>query len=295
MVGLSGISERDASRRAWVCVGAPIAALTLIAAAIANWLICDFARRENDTYVVTSQRFITSALEGRASALRDITLEYANWDSAYAAITQRWDDAWLAKNYYSSVLDAFVVFRSGQLRYFWTDEALAHRRGALPRDVMATARRIPNLDQLAAAPSPHGTTASAVMAFDGNLALLAVAPVTLEDDAARIARARDGEAQDFLLSVKVLNADEISALGQALGLSELRFEADASAPDGDMIAWPIAAMNGEGPARLVWRNTRPGDGSRDAVWPIMAALAVLGVCATWAAHALLMRFLRAMA
>lgn len=286
------MSERDASRRAWVCVGAPIAALTAIAIAIATWLICDFARRENETYVVTSQHFITSALEGRASALRDITLDYANWDSAYAAITRRWDDAWLANNYYSSVLDAFVVFRSGQLRYFWTDEALAPRRGALPRDAMATARRIPNLDRLAAAPSPHGTTASAVMAFDGNLALLAVAPVTLEDDAARIAHARQDGPQDFLLSVKVLDADEIGALGEALGLSELRFEADANAADGDMIAWPIAAMNGEGPARLVWRNARPGDGSRDAIWLIVAALSVLGACAAWATHALLMRYVR---
>jgi|CXWL01.1.fsa_nt_gi sensor domain CHASE-containing protein len=291
MVGLSGMSERDASRRAWICVGAPIAALTAIAAAIATWLVCDFARRENETYVVTSQLFITSALEGRASALRDLTLDYANWDSAYAAITRRWDDAWLAKNYYSSVLDAFVVFRSGQLRYFWTDEALAHRRGALPRDAMATARRIPNLEALAAAPSPNGTTASAVMAFDGNLALLAVAPVTLEDDGARIALARGGDAQDFLLGVKVLDAEDIGALGQALGLSELRFEADANAINGDMIAWPIAAMNGEGPARLVWRNARPGDGSRGMIWPIVAALIALGVGATWAAHALLMRFL----
>lgn len=291
----STYTEGRLSRRLWFVAGAPILVLTVLLAALATWFVSDFARKKNADYVATSQRFITSALEGRAAALRDITLDYANWDAAYAAVTYRWNNAWLASNYYSSVIDAFVVFRAGQLRYFWAADQLTPHRGALARDAMGTARRIPNLDRLAGAPSRQEETVSAAMAFEGKLALLAVAPITVEDDARRIASARANSPQDFLLSVKVLDAGEITALGQSLGLADLRFETAAGGLAPEQIAWPIAAMNGEGPARLVWRNTRPGDALLHAIWPIIVALFAFGVCAIWAVHALAMRQIAALA
>jgi hypothetical protein len=283
---------RNMSRRAWLCAGAPIVVLVALLAVLIVASLQNIARREDEVFRAVTRRAVASAMTGRAQATADVTLEYANWDAAYAAITQRWDARWLSENFYSSVVDALIVFRDGQMRYLWTPEMLRPSRGALARDALTAARRIEGLEALAAAPAAAGTTTWATMQFRGELALIAIVPVTLEDSRARLASLADQRAQDFLLSVQVFHQADIDALGRALELEGFRFVTPPSAPAEDSVFLPMSELRGEAGVGLVWRDDKPGSAAlAGRIRLALIALFVAGVIAILGARALIERLL----
>jgi CHASE4 domain len=280
------------SRRLWLAIGVPLMILVVVVAVLAAAARIEFARREDAAYRVMSQRLVASAVDAREQALKDLVLDYANWDDAHDAITRRWDLRWLANNYYSSVFDALIVFRGGQMRYVWVAERLQEQRGALARDAMAAGRSLPGLESLPQASAIADMTASTRIAFDQTVALVAVAPVTREDYAARL-QSRSGNAPtDFVLGVKVLDHSEIAALGQALGLEDFRFGVNAAAAPTDL-SMPLAAPRGLGEGAFFWRDERPGGADIPRrLWVAVLVMLGLGAIATVATHASVMHALR---
>jgi sensor domain CHASE-containing protein len=54
-----------------------------------------FARDQDQVFEDNSRRLVASAVAGRARSLSSVALDYANWDEAYEATAQNWDQDWV--------------------------------------------------------------------------------------------------------------------------------------------------------------------------------------------------------
>jgi sensor domain CHASE-containing protein len=260
---------------------APIAALTVVFAAVAAWLVFDADARQRDAASQAQRHLISSVFEARASALRDMVVDYAIWDDAYEA-TERWDTAWLNANFYSSIFDGVIVFRNGQMRYLWVADGVVDGRGALARDAMQSVRAMPDLELLSTRPRYADASASTLMAYRGRLAFVAVAPITLEDDDARIERAMRDEPHDYFMGVRLLDEPSIAEIGRLLGVDDLRFEPQP-APESSRAILPVSDIAPMAPGALTWRTPQPTDAPFERLAWIIAGLLAAACLALWAA------------
>jgi sensor domain CHASE-containing protein len=246
------------AQRLWLASALPVLLLAVLFSGFAAISRLDYARHIDEASRAMTERLVSSALAARREATEEVTLDFAHWNDAYAAISLRWNPQWLERNYYSSVLDALIVFRGGQLRYLWTAENLETGPGAIGRDAMAAARSAPELSQLARA-NGSPKVVSMLTSIGGNLALVGMAAVSPEDERTREALDRNNAPRDYVLAIRLLDAAQIAELGAAMNLRDLRFETtpDARAPNDS--AWPIAAPNGDRIGDMVWRDDRPGE------------------------------------
>lgn len=122
-----GVSDaKHAARQAWVGIGAPILGLVLVTIVLAVATFAGFSREQDRAFERSSSRLVASAVEGRARAMRSVTLDYANWTDAYNAITVAWRQDWVDSNIYSTVADSmFVIRANGTVRYAWFGDAIA--------------------------------------------------------------------------------------------------------------------------------------------------------------------------
>jgi hypothetical protein len=277
-------------RRLLAAIAAPVAALAAVFSLAAAWLVLEGVSQQRLAAEAADRRLVNSVMSARASALRDAAIDYAIWDDAYRATTVRWDAEWLRRNYHSSIFDATIVFRNGQMRFLWSTDEVVDGRGALARDAMQTVRAIAELEALPARPRSAETAVSALTVYRNELALIAVAPIAWEDDAARIARAARGEPQNFFLGVRVLDSQDVAELGPVLGLDDFHFDA-APAADISATSWPISEMGAESSARFVWRPAPHGNEHVRLLALVFAGIVGACACAIWAAHALLRRSL----
>src|SRR5262252_1073874 len=119
------VFRRPLSRHAFLSAGAPILGLVLLVIAGAFVVFINFAQQQDRAYVENTRRLMANTLQGRLHALSDVTLDYASWNDAYAHISERWDRAWVAGNFYSTVTDAMVVFRRDRsVLYVWKAQSL---------------------------------------------------------------------------------------------------------------------------------------------------------------------------
>lgn len=275
-------------------VAAPICTFAAIAAGIAIMLLSDVAQREDRAFRDMTGRMVASVLAAHTSATAEQILDYANWNEAYYATSRRWNARWLSENFYSSVLDGMIVVRGGQIRHLWTADVLASRRGSISRDALEFARGYEGLDALAGAPSVAETAHAALVVSDGQLVVVAVAPITPEDDRERLAAAASGVSPDFLLGVRALDDAELSAIGAALNLEGFRFEVDAPEANPAEIVLPVSDFDERANAGFVWRDTCAGHlGLKQRVWLVVLCFLGLARAATWAAHALVQRGFKA--
>lgn len=283
----STAASRRFARRIWITASAPVFALAALFAVLAVVSRVEFARREDQAHQAMTQRLVGSAMAARIQAVEAQARDYSNWTDAYDNVSRRWNRTWIDNNYYTTAAEVMIVFRSGQLRYLWAAEQLNESRGAVGRDSMVAARSIVDLSGQARA------SASGMMLLDGNLALVATAPITPEEEPARAALLGSGRPLDYLLVVDTLDADDIASLGASLGLPELRFvTALAGAPLGPA-SWSFSLANSEDAGALVWRDERPGGSNLPRrIWVAILALFGAGLCAAWAAHVLTSRLIR---
>ncbi|MBK6703998.1 MAG: hypothetical protein IPG56_09770 [Caulobacteraceae bacterium] len=114
-----------------------------------------------------------------------------------------WNQQWVDGNLYSSVADVMVMFRqSGAVRYGWGNETDA---GAMATVIARAGADLPNLRRLARSPTPADTVAHTYARFGDRLLVIAVVPITREDNAARIAH-NPLRGYDYLAVVKVIDA-----------------------------------------------------------------------------------------
>lgn len=292
-VGVS--NARDAAIKAWVGVGAPILCLVLVTIVLAIATFAGFSREQDRAFERSSSRLVASAVEGRARAMRSVTLDYANWNDAYNAITVAWRQGWVDRNIYSTVADSmFVIRANGAVRYAWFNEATGLNGDEIQTAAVQAVAAVPGLRRLAAAPSASETVVHTMTSANGELLIVAVAPFSPEDDAARIASAV--ASQDYMVTVEALSADDLAEMGAALDLQGLTFTSLRPAPDGEFVTEPLTAAGGHIVGALAWRNAHPGAAAFQArIWPVVFCLALIGALTILIARMLVSRQIAAMA
>jgi signal transduction histidine kinase len=285
----------DGARRAWIGVGVPILGLIFIVIMLAVATLAGFARQQDKDHAESATRLAAGGVDGRAQTITSITLDYANWDEAFEATSVHWDQAWVEGNIYSGVADAAIIFTArGVARYVWFSDDSAPLAGPVQAAAAAGVHRIPDIGDLAWAETPAETVVRTFVRAGGNLAVVAVAPLTAEDDQVRLSRSRD-DRTDYLAFVDIITAEELAAIGAARELRELAFV--ETQPNGaDFISRPIAAADGRVIGYLVWRHAHPGAATFSAqIWPMIIGLLCIGALAILIARLLVTHQVRAIA
>ncbi|MBY0564374.1 MAG: hypothetical protein K2P58_09320 [Hyphomonadaceae bacterium] len=258
------------SRRVWLGVVGPILGFFAATLTLGIVLLTHFAHQQNKFFADTTTQLVSNALEERATALGELTLDYANWDAAFAAVTGRIDRAWLDENYYSWVVDGMIVLdENGAVPFAWFSDELGAVATLVKGRAIVAARRIVSTADLAHAPQALSAWRTGYTSINGRLALIAVAAISPEDNAQRLALADTGLPRHRLVSVKILEPAEIAALGESLAIANLQFHpARRSAPVEGLY---VELEGAQGPMGLLaWRDDRPGG----AAFARMAWLAV---------------------
>lgn len=290
---LQGDQGKEHVRRAWVGVGAPILGLVVLVIALAIAAFAGFARHQDEAYVTNTQRLAQNAIAARAEALGAMMIEYANWDAAYQNISRTWNPEWVSENFYSSVVDSMLVFGAdGAVRHHWFSANVANAT-ELEEAVMAAIRATPNLALLARAPTVEQTIAHTFAQLNGQLVIIAIAPITQEDEAARMNQTRR-LGLDFVAAVKVMSPADMAALAESLDLAGLRIGASHDAPG--FISIPLQAADGEVVAALQWRRQYPGaDAFMRHIIPVVLGLLGVGFLTVLLARHLVSRQIAAAA
>jgi len=283
-------------RRAWLGVGAPIVALVVATIALAVAVFLQLAQDQDRAFERNSATLVQNGLEGRARMMGAVGLDYANWDAAFDNIHLRWNQEWIDGNFYSSVADSLVLFRqNGAVRYSWANDTYADQEERIAEVVAEAGAQLPNLRRLARAPTPADTVAHVYARLGDQLLIIAVVPVTREDDAVRIAY-NPLRGYDYLAIVKVIDAEGFVQAGRSMSLDNFRFTAPDAEVGGDTIILPVANATGAPIGNLVWRNTHPGSAAfRERIWPVVLALLGIGVLTLLITRYLVVRQIRAMA
>lgn len=277
------------SGRAFLSAGAPILALVLLVIAGAFAVFVNFAQQQDRSYIENSRRLTANTLDGRLHAVSDVTLDYANWNDAFDAISGHWNGSWVAANFYSTVTDAMVIFHGdGAVRYVWKADALNANPDALAFQVVRAARDIPALPTLARAPTPSGTVTRSLAILNGRLALLSVAAITRESDEERLGRAADAPV-DYLASVDILDPGQIASIGAELDLHDFAVTSREDSQN-DVVALPLRAANGALLSYLQWRNERPGSAAFSGqIGPVVLGVILIGILSIVVAIVLMRR------
>ena len=293
MLNQSSTAAREAARSAWLSVGAPILGLVLVTIALALAAFAGFARQQDRNYSENTSRLVASAIDGQALSLGNVALDYANWDDAYDSVTVRWNQAWVENTFYSSVADGMFLFRSGAgVRYAWYSDDATRMSNTITQAALDAAFDVPHLNQLVRAAEPGGTVGRTLTRVGSHLVVVAVAPITREDDAARIAQTGP---QDFIVMVDVITPDELASIGASLDLTSLAFTPNQPQADGNVINILYAA-DGARVGAMQWSHMHPGASAFNAqIIPVIIALLVIGVLAVLIARLLVSRQVNTMA
>ena len=285
-------------RQIWLSIGTPIFLLNIVVCVGGIFLLAEFARRQDSEFVVSTQRLAASAIEGQARALSNTTKDYALWNDAFNAITLDWDAEWVEENYVSAIADGLVVFREDRrVRYSWSREMVDEGGPGVAAAVAERAASAEELNRISAAALVEDMTISRLIAVGERPVLVAVAPVSFEDEARRGA-GRQASEVDFVASVDVLNAYELLEIGDTLGLRDLAFSASLHEPEHESGHVHLALPDGEGAnaGYLTWRNERPGSASfLSNLWPMTLFLLLTGIVTVLLVRRSVARQLEAMA
>ncbi|MGQ0533673.1 MAG: sensor histidine kinase [Caulobacteraceae bacterium] len=296
MPDIAKTAARTGVRRAWIGVGVPIVALVVVIIMLAVATFASFARDQDRAFTQASTTLVANGLAGRARAEGDIGLDYANWNEAFEHISARWDQDWVEGNIYSSVAEGMILFRAdGAVRFNWFNEEFAPQAGSLAAAAVEAATKIPHLRRLARAPTPAETVGRTYTRIGDQLIVVAVAPITLEDNAARIAPNPLG-GYDYLAVVEVITAQDMARASASMSLDDFRFTGSAPQVSHNMIAFPVISADRQRVGELQWRNTRPGAAYfQRSVGPVILGLLCIGALTLLIARQLVVRQIGAMA
>jgi signal transduction histidine kinase len=283
-------------RRAWLGVGAPVIGLVAVIIALAVFAFASAARDQDHAFERNSATLVFNGLEGRARMMGAVGLDYANWDAAFENISARWNQEWIDGTFYSSVADQIVLFRqSGAVRYSWASDAYETDEGAMATIIAEAGAQLPNLRRLARAPTPADTVGHTYARFGDKLLIIAVVPITREDNATRIAY-NPLRGYDYLAIVKVIDAAGFAQASRSMSIEDFHFVAPNAAPTGDMISLPVTTPSGDNVGNLVWRNAHPGSAAfQNRIWPVVIGLLCIGALTLLITRHLVSHQIRAMA
>jgi signal transduction histidine kinase len=280
------------SRQIWLRVGGPIAVLILTVMAGAFFVLNDFARSEDRDWRQSSRELALGAIAGAQRAAAASVVDFAYWNQAYQAITRRWDEKWLESDMYSASADALVVYRPGKaVRYSWFKQAKPGSENGLAALVSLKVSEPAVIRQLVEDMRRGNAYIERFAAVDGQLAVIAAAPVSLETAQQR--SAPDFPApRDFLAVVDFVTPNELAQIGETLNLQDMRFTAASigrPTPQ-DFVALQIRNPSGEVVGALEWRDERPGAARlAHRIWGAAILLLSIGIIAAFVARTLIAR------
>lgn len=280
------------SRQIWLRVGGPIAALILTVMAGAFLVLNDFAGSEDRDWRQGSRELVQGAIGGAQRATAASVVDFAYWNQAYQAITRRWNENWLQSDMYSASADALVVYRPGNaVRYSWFKQVKPGSENGLAALVSLKVSEPAVIRQLVQDMRHGNAFIERFAAVDGQLAVIAAAPVSLETMEQR--STPDFPApRDFLAVVDFVSPSELAQIGETLNLRDMRFTpASIGRPTPhDFVALDIRNPSGEVVGVLEWRDERPG-AARFAhrAWGAAILLLSIGVIAAFVARTLVAR------
>lgn len=280
------------SRQIWLRVGGPIAALILTVMAGAFFVLADFARSEDRDWREASRELAQGAIAGTQRASVASVVDFAYWSQAYKAITVRWDSKWLRTDMYSASADGLVVYRPGEaVRYSWFKQVKPGAENGLAALVALEVSDRATINQLVQGMKVENAYVERFAAVDGQLAVIAAAPVSVETAAER----RDPKfpaPRDFIAVVDFVTPAELAQVGKTLNLQSVRFTpASIGRPTPhDFVALQIKNPSGDVVGVLEWRDERPG-AARFAhrIWGAVILLLSIGVVAAFVARTLVAR------
>lgn len=283
-------------RRAWLGVGAPIVALVAVTITLAVVVFLQFAQDQDRAFERNSATLVQSGLDGRARMMGAVGLDYANWDAAFDNISGRWNTEWIESNFYSSVADSLVLFRqNGAVRYSWSSESYESQQSEIAALAAEAGASLTNLRQLARTPTPADTVAQVYARLGDQLLIVAVIPITREDNGERIAY-NPIRGYDYLAVVQVVDAEGFVRAGDSMSLENFHFAAADAHVASDMISLPVANPTGAPIGNLVWRNVHPGSAAfRARISPVVLALLGIGALTLWITRHVVVGQIRAMA
>jgi signal transduction histidine kinase len=283
-------------RRAWLGVGAPIVALVAVTITLAVVVFLQFSQDQDRAFERNSATLVQSGLDGRARMMGAVGLDYANWDAAFDNISGRWNTEWIESNFYSSVADSLVLFRqNGAVRYSWSSDAYESQQSEIAALAAEAGASLTNLRQLARTPTPADTVAQVYARLGDQLLIVAVIPITRENDGERIAY-NPIRGYDYLAVVQVVDAEGFVHAGDSMSLENFHFAAADAHVASDMISLPVANPTGAPIGNLVWRNVHPGSAAfRARILPVVLALLGIGALTLWITRHVVVGQIRAMA
>jgi signal transduction histidine kinase len=243
----------------WMSVGLPIAALLLVIFGAAFSLLYDLAKGGDRAYAANSTVLVSRAIQGRLDGISTLANDYTEWDLAYQAITENWDETWVKENIYVTAVSSSLVYRPGLgIRFAYTAPKFAqHTQQSLEIGGSAQVKQLA-IDVLAQEAIPGLMGKSTMQSLDGNIALIHVSP--FRPSGASGDFLANAVRKDVAIVVDYLTPSRLRDLGTAVDVSNLTFEVGAGPPDKDAtdIIYPIKSAENQVIGWLKWKNKMPG-------------------------------------
>lgn len=224
----------ELKKQAWASVGLPIFALVSIVLVMALGLLTYFATAQDRAYEANSRQLVANEINGHVTGVRDLALDWSNWQVAYENVTNHWNDAWIKETFFTDLVDYVRIVRDGRSRFSWA------------------AANIPaNSDTIDAALRKNYEASSTIKSktdvfHAGNtLFIMSIQPILPEQD--------NGPVRDDLVLIRALDQTELKTLGESLGLENLRV---APGPE-DLRHKSVVSLE-MGGVVLVWDHEHPG-------------------------------------
>lgn len=262
-----------ARRSSGIGVVLPLGAIVLGALLGAALLLLAAANEQNRLQLLHERELAEFGLHTIEDILRKSVKDYANWDEAFVAFGEPFDEAWTEPNL-SGAYDnlgfdyGLVIGVDGRTKAFFD-------RG-LRRDVDAHEVLGNGLAELAAAAralsAEHSEAATAILT-DREGPVLAAMALVLPQRAELLDR--HGPPSALLLMGKRLDEELVVDLRDRLRLQELRLVAASQPPEEGEGSIGLVAIDGSLVGLLRWRTGSPGDGMARLVVPVLTAVGIV--------------------
>jgi signal transduction histidine kinase len=263
----------------WARVGGPIAGLIVLVTALGLWQFNNFAKEHDRTAHLAAIALVERSFATTLSEHSRYTSDFSIWDVGFQNTTLNWNARFVRENYYSEMIDAaLIVSASGAIRHFWVHPRHAAQEPALRAAIQAILPKRLALRDFTAAERTIRNDRRLAGLYRGHPISAAIVPIRPETPAL-LTPAASARPADYFVSIKSLDAQDLSAFGAQAGLADFRFSPSRAMTDG-RVSVPFHVAEDASLGYLYWLDARPGSTAFQArVWPIVLTLALLSLAA----------------
>jgi signal transduction histidine kinase len=263
--------------KAWhyVRFGWPTIALVALIALGGYFLMLDTARDQDRAYIQSTRDFVRESTHELTNKNAVVSTDYALWSDAYENITLNDNQQWMADNFFSTNVTTLSVLRPGRgIRFSSVKDNDEKLKAAIPKI-------LPSLDLsdfTEYEKNPIQTNVKMptkrVVMLNGAVFSLALQPIRPYDTFTGT-KPTAGKPIDYIIAMKALDQDAITAIGKSFALSKPTLTVgDQSAQiDASRISYSLKDNNLKTLAVISWDNLRPGTvAMNERLLPVSLAL-----------------------